>query len=99
LEPHNYRTEPILGELNCAGCPESRNRFPDVAFFMNAGSMLIGLAGFEWEGYCADAADDALSRRKFDGACHNMVLLADYGINRRNCKSQSQWSSGNSLAN
>jgi len=46
LEPHNDRSKPIFGEFDRAGCPESRNRFPDVAFFMNACSMLIGLAGF-----------------------------------------------------
>ena len=83
MEPHKYRTDPVPGELNRAVCPESRNRFPDVAFFMHAGSMLVGLAGFEWEGHSADAANDTLSRHRLDGACHNMVLLADYGINRR----------------
>ena len=51
---------------------------------MHAGSVLIGLAGFEGEGYGADAANDALSRRRLDRACHNMVLLADNGFNRRN---------------
>ena len=98
LKPHKYRTDPIPGELNCTGCPESRNRFPDVAFFMHACSMLIGLAGFEWEGYSTDAANDALSRRRLDGACHNMVLLADNGINRRNTNLKLQWCSCNSLA-
>ena len=88
LEPHKYRTDPVPGELNRAVCPESRNRFPDVAFFMHASSMLIGLAGFEWEGYSADATNDALSGPRLDGACHNMVLLADNGINRQNHESQ-----------
>ena len=98
LEPHKYRTGPVFGYLNRAGRSESRNRFPDVAFFMHACSMLIGLAGFEGEGYSADATNDALSRHRLDGACHNMVLLADNGINRRNTNLKLQWCSCNSLA-
>ena len=98
LEPQKYRTSPVFGKLNRAGCSEFGNCFSDVTFFMHACSMLIGLAGFEWEWYSTDAANDALSRRSLDGACHNMVLLADYGINRRNTNLKLQWCSCNSLA-
>jgi hypothetical protein len=79
LEAQKYRTDPVPGEWSRTGWSASGNRFPHVAFFMHACSMLIGLAGFEWEGYSADAANDTLSRRRLDGACHNMVLLADNG--------------------
>jgi hypothetical protein len=61
LEAHKYRTDPILGELNRAVCPESGDCFMDVALFMHACSMLVGLAGLEWKGHSANAADDALS--------------------------------------
>jgi hypothetical protein len=58
----------------------------DVAFFMNTFSALIGVADFESDGFSADAADDASLRPIQGGACHNMVLLADCGINRQNAK-------------
>jgi len=63
LDPHNYRTEPILGEVNYAGGSESRNRFADVAFLMNTLSTLIGIAGFERDGSSADATGDTSLRR------------------------------------
>jgi len=82
LELHNYITEPVLGEVNYVGCSACRNYLTDVALLMNCLSTLIGLAGFEWDGSRADATDDA-PLRVLGGACHDMVLLADYGINRQ----------------
>ena len=44
--------------------------------------MLIGLAGFEGEGYSADAANDALSRHRLDKASFNNIYaqhLMDLG--------------------
>jgi hypothetical protein len=56
LETHHDRTEPIFGEMNYAGGSESRNRFTDVTFLMDTLSTLIGVAGFERDGFGADAA-------------------------------------------
>ena len=35
VEPHSYRTEPVLEEVNCAASLELRNRLTDVALLMN----------------------------------------------------------------
>jgi hypothetical protein len=95
-ESCNDRTEPSLGELKCVTCSELRNCFTDVALLMNSSSTLISLAGFEQDGFSADAAEDAWLRRRLSGACHNMVLLTDYGINRQNREYRLQF--GNQLA-
>jgi hypothetical protein len=50
---------------------------------MNSFSTLIGVAGFEWNRASADAAHDALWRRKLGEACHNMVLLNGQRVNRQ----------------
>jgi len=79
LDPHNYRTEPILREVNYTGRSKSRNGLTDVAFLMNALSALIGMAGFERDGSSADAAGDTSLRRGSDRACHTWSSLRTTG--------------------
>ena len=83
VEPRRYLTEPVLGGGTALSLPESRNRLTDVALLVNGSSMFIGVAGFEGDGSRADAAGDSPLRCVLGGACHDMVLLADYGINRQ----------------
>jgi hypothetical protein len=79
LDPHNYRTEPILGEVNHVGGSESRNRFADVAFLMNTLSTLIGIAAFKRDGSSANATGDTSLRRGSGGACHTWSSLRTTG--------------------
>jgi hypothetical protein len=51
---------------------------------MDRFSTLIGFACFKWSRSITDATDGAsLFRRRLGRACHMMVLLADYELNRR----------------
>src|ERR1700676_3500735 len=70
LEANYDRAEPIFREVNDAAYSESRNRFTNVTFLVNALSVLVGTAGFERDGCSADTAEYVSLRRGSDGACH-----------------------------
>ena len=81
IEPQRYSSEPALGRA--LFLPELRNRLTGVALLVNGSSMFIGVAGFEGNRSRAEPAGDSPTRRVLGGACHDMVLLADYGFNRQ----------------
>src|SRR5579863_7993187 len=76
-ESRPYRTEPVLRAGTALPPPESRNGLTNITLLMDRSPMLVGVAGFEENGFSADAANQASLRRFLGGACHSMILLAD----------------------
>lgn len=61
----------------------------DVTFLVNRIPRLVGFGGFERNESSANSASDTWVRLVSGGACHDMVLLADYGCNRQ--KRERKW--------